>query len=329
MRGSHHRGLGRMMLPAVAELHVPRVRERTFEPYRTRAPVARGRRRPRRPVPGRRARSRWRRNTSVRSRRRAPGRRRPRRRDSCPRTRCRASRASCGCRPRSPRGSGPVPRRRSSSSSPAPSERAQRPSRQRAGAGPPRRRRRGGTPRDATLARRRPRPRSSIASAVPQFVERDVHRPTASTDGIGARSGPAATSLTTRIGSAVGDGGHRLGAEPPERDTQSGGAAPHRHVASNRLPDVAPTGRSSRTPRAPQTAGRPQQRRPRAEQHAERHHRPLAEMIHRGVRHLREPLTQVIEDGAAVPTEDGRSVCRRPWRTWAPSRARPPAGASS
>ena len=234
-----------------------------------------------RPDRARRARSAWRRSTSARSRRRVPGRRRPRRRDSCPRTRCRASRASCGCRPRSRRDSGPAPRRHLVVVTGAARERGDR-------GGGERQSDRLGTDGQQTchvmrLARvvhvghdRASRPQAGVR-------ERDVDRSHGEHGGDRRPIGPGVDVAHDQDRLTVGGRGHRFGAEPLGA-RRAGRAAPRpaRHVASKRRPD----GRSHRkklsnSSSAAALGSSLRSERPRAEQDGERHHRPLAQMVHR------------------------------------------------
>ena len=144
--------------------------------------------------------------------------------------------------------------------------------------------------------------------------QRDVDRPHGEHGGDRRSIGSGVGVAHHQDRLSVGGGGHRLGAEPSERGAQTGGAA------SGTPCGVQPPAGGSLPPEEAlellQRRGRgvvDQERRPRAEEHGERHHRPFAEMVHRGVRHLREPLAQVVEDRAAVAAErrDRRVVAHR------------------
>ncbi len=105
---------------------------------------------------------------------------------------------------------------------------------------------------------------------------------------------------------SVGGRGQRLGGDPSERDPQTGGTsmhAPCRVQPASRAP--LPQEEALELLERRRLRVVDQERRPRSEQHAERHHRALPEMIHGGVRHLREALAQVVEDRAPVTAERG------------------------
>ena len=156
--------------------------------------------------------------------------------------------------------------------------------------------------------------------------ERDVHRPDREHGRDGRPVGTRSEVAHHQDRLAVGHRRHRLGAEPSERDPEAGRSAMH---APGRV--QPPSGRPFPLEEALELLERgggrvvAQQRRPRAEQDAERHHRPLAEMIHGGVRHLCEPLSQMVEDRAAVTTENGdRRVVAHRERGLLPVRGRRP-----
>ena len=100
---------------------------------------------------------------------------------------------------------------------------------------------------------------------------------------MGARSGPAARSLTTRIDSPSATAA--TASEPSRRSaTRRPGCSAMHAPGRVQPPPRRPFPLEEALELLERDGGRvvAEQRRPRTEQHAERHHRPLTQVIHAG-----------------------------------------------
>ena len=156
-----------------------------------------------------------------------------------------------------------------------------------------------------------------------------VDRAGASSDGIGARSGPTFSSVTTRM---PGAGLHgvdavarqrleAVAAGPPgprqignDASSSTGGERVVRRV-EQRVDGVGVEEEGRELEQARRVAVLGEQRPARTETGAQRHHQALAEVVDRRVGDLGEALLQVVEDRARRGRRPRRTACRRPSRT--------------